>query len=252
MGQYAAEVALAYLYPTVMLTSAICCITSGVAWAHWRYVLNACPETDCGCVLHGRTTYLSFEGGHIAYCHFATYGLLLPLLFAIVLGIYHVYRVCMGTAKRKSGTTTIRQRSGDMIVVTTESELSDNGISPYYWIPALTIAGIMAVYTLVYASIFTDGFEVTCKQYREALLKEIQGVGNIVPVIKGRLSCAAVFDFMDYLVESVSWERRRYGRINTAVCLYMGLISAWLAVFAWIGIIVINTVQMKKTRGARV
>lgn len=110
MSQYGAEKALAFFYPLVMITSVICCITSAVAWTHWRYVLNACPDTNCGCFLHGRSTYTSFEGGHIAYCHYATYGLVLPLIFAVIFGLYHVYRICMGTAKRKSGTTTIRQR----------------------------------------------------------------------------------------------------------------------------------------------
>jgi len=105
-----------------------------------------------------------------------------------------------------------------MIVVTTESELTPDGLSPYYCkyihckkidifndcsflgLPATVISVIMAIYQLIYASIFTDGFQVTCKQYRESVLKEIQGVGNIVPVIKARLSCSAIFDFMDFLV----------------------------------------------------
>ncbi|XP_014095499.1 uncharacterized protein [Bactrocera oleae] len=249
---YGAEKTLAYLYPLIIGTSVICCITSGVAWAHWRYVLNACPESNCGCILHGRSTYSSFEGGHIAYCHFATYGLIFPLLFAIVLGIYHAYRICMGTTKRKAGTTTIRHRTGDMIVVTAESELTHNGISPYYWTPAAGISCVMAVYTLIYAAIYSDGFRVTCKQYSESLLKELQGAGNIVPVIKGRLSCDAIFDFMDYLVESISYERRKYGRINTGACLYMTLICSWLTVIFWIMITVVNVMQARRTQSARV
>lgn len=163
-----------------------------------------------------------------------------------------------------------------MIVVTAESELTPDGLSPYYckfvlWslpicaslltydsfgsflgLPATVISVIMAVYQLIYAAIFTDGFEVTCKQYRESLLKEIQGVGNIVPAIKARLSCAAIFDFMDFLVESISYERRRYGRINTAACLYITLILSWFILFAWIIISIINVVNLRRTRSARV
>lgn len=105
---------------------------------------------------------------------------------------------------------------------------------------------------MIYAAIFTDGFEETCKNYRESLLKEITGFGNIVPVIKGRLSCSAVFDFMDYLVVTVSYERRKYGRINSSICFYMTLIFAWFAVFGWIVIAIINIVQAKKTKAARV
>lgn len=143
-------------------------------------------------------------------------------------------------------------RSGDVVVVTTESELNRNDVSPYYWLPCSLISGILTIYTLVYASIYTSGFESTCKQYREALLKEIQGVGNIVPVIKGRLSCSAIFDFMDYLVESIRYERRRYGRINSAICFYFTLIFSWLAVIALLLITVINIVQMRRTRPVRI
>ncbi|XP_075159561.1 uncharacterized protein LOC142232778 [Haematobia irritans] len=249
---YGAERYLAYLYPIVIASSIICCITAGIGWTHWRYVLNGCPETNCGCFLYGRNAFRSFDGGHIAYCYFATYGLIFPLLFCIVLGIYHVYRVCMGVGKRKSGTTTIRQRSGDMIVVTTESEITANDVSPYYWMPTSIIACIMAIYTLVYSSIFTDGYHVTCKHYREALLKDIQGIGNIVSVIQGRLSCSAVFDFMDYLVYNDNPERHRYGRINSAICFNLTLVFGWLAVISWIAIAVINIVQTRRTKAARV
>lgn len=107
---YGAERAFSFLYPFVIVGSAICCITSAVAWSHWRYVLNACPDTNCGCVLHGRSRYSGFEGGNIAYCHYATFGLILPLIFAVVLGVYHCYRMCIGKGKPKAGTTTIRQR----------------------------------------------------------------------------------------------------------------------------------------------
>ena len=110
----------------------------------------------------------------------------------------------------------------------------------------------MAIYTLIYASIFTDGFAGTCKEYREAVLKEIQGVGNIVPVIKSRLSCSAIFDFMDYLVQSSSYERRKYGHINSSLCFHLTLIFAWFAVFGWIVIAIINIVQTKRTKPARV
>lgn len=157
--------------------------------------------------------------------------------------------------------------------MTAESELTPDGLSPYYCkflimifplpltndsldsllgLPSTVISVIMTIYQLIYAAIFTDGFEVTCKQYRESLLKEIQGVGNIVPAIKARLSCAAVFDFMDYLVESISYERRRYGRINTAACLYITLILSWFVLFAWIIISIINVVHLRRTRSARV
>ena len=110
MDQYSAEKGLAIFYPIVIALSFICSVTSAIAWTHWKYVLDACPETNCGCYLYGRTTYTYFEGGHIAYCHLAVYGLILPIIFGVIFGCYHVYRVCMGTGKRRSGKTHIRQR----------------------------------------------------------------------------------------------------------------------------------------------
>lgn len=144
------------------------------------------------------------------------------------------------------------RRSGDVVVVTTESEISYDGISPYYWTPCSIIAVLLAVYNLVYASVFTAGYDVTCTQYRETLLKEIQSVGNLVHVIKSRLSCSAIFDFMDYLIESTSYERRIDGRINTAICIHFTLIFAWTAVLAWSAIATINIVQAKRSSPARV
>jgi len=197
--------------------------------------------------------YSTFEGGHIAYCHFAAYGVALPIIFSIIFGCYHVYRVCMGKGKPRSGTATVRQRSGEVIVVTTEAEMLYNAISPNYWVPASVISCILSLYMLIYASIFTDGFETSCKQYRETVLKQIQGFGNIVPVIKGRLSCGAIFDFMDYLEkEVITWDRRRYGKINTAACMYIALISAWMIVFSWLFISVINIIQSKRSQKLRV
>lgn len=107
---YRTEKQLSLLYPLIIGTSVSCCITSAMAWNHWKYVLNICPLTNCGCFLYGRSTYNMFEGGHISYCHFATYGLIIPLVLSIFYGIYHGYRICMGTAKRKSAATTLRQR----------------------------------------------------------------------------------------------------------------------------------------------
>lgn len=107
---YRTEKQLSLLYPLIIGTSVSCCITSAMAWNHWKYVLNICPLTNCGCFLYGRSTYNMFEGGHISYCHFATYGLIIPLILSISYGIYHGYRICMGTAKRKSAATTLRQR----------------------------------------------------------------------------------------------------------------------------------------------
>ncbi|XP_055372241.1 uncharacterized protein LOC129606145 [Condylostylus longicornis] len=253
MDQYSAEKGLAIFYPLIILLSFICTVCSTVLWNHWKYVLDLCPETNCGCFLYGRSTYSTYEGGHIAYCHFAAYGMVFPIIFSLIFGSYHVYRVCMGKGKPRTGTATVRQRSCEVVVVTTEAEMLYNEISPNYWKPATVVSCFMLLYMLVYSSIYTDGFETSCKQYRETVLKQIQGFGNIVPVIKGRLSCAAIFDFMDYLEkEIVTWDRRRYGRINSAACFYITLVGAWMIVFSWLIITVINIIQLRRSRALRV
>jgi len=110
MDQYNHEKKLSILYPLIGFFSLVACITSAIAWNHWKFVLDVCVETNCGCILNGFTTLTYFTGGHVAYCHWATYGPLLSILFCVIFGLYHVFRVCMGTGKSRTGTTTVKQR----------------------------------------------------------------------------------------------------------------------------------------------
>lgn len=252
MDQFTIERGLAILYPLIIALSFICCVTSAVAWTHWKYVLDTCIETNCGCYLFGLSSRTYFTGGHVAYCHFAVYGLVFPVIFAIIFGCFHVFRVCMGSGKRKTGTATVKQRSGEMIVITTQSEVQDNDVSPYYWTPSSVISAIMSLYTLIYAAIYTAGFNQSCNQYRIELIKYIQATGNLVGAIQGRISCAAVFDFMDFLHADVAMDRRRYDRINSPACYYMALISGWFAVFLWIATVWINIMGARLSRAVRV
>lgn len=51
--------------------------------------------------------------------------------------------------------------------LTIEQELHElDTISPYYWMPTTVIAVVLLIYSIVHASILTDGFFKTCKQYR--------------------------------------------------------------------------------------
>lgn len=137
--------------------------------------------------------------------------------------------------------------------MTTRSEVSnDNDVSPYYWIPAAVAAGIMIVYSLVHASMFLDGFLYSCRQYRNELIKYMRASGPMVLAVQGRITCASVFDFMDYLHPDVSFERRRIDRINTSICLLLGLITTWLTVILWIAVFIINVIQARRSRTLRV
>lgn len=270
MDETKREKLLAISYPLLIACGFICCVTSATAWNHWKYVLDTCVnEINCGCILNGISTITYFTGGHVAYCHVATFALLFPMLAAFILGSYHVWRVCMSS--NHSRTHTMRQRyycemraqllgqkknpfsyrSGDIIVMTSRAEVSDNGISPNYWVPAAIISIVMFIFTLIYASLYLNGFLQSCRQYRNELIKYMRATGPMVAAVQGRISCPAVFDFMDYLHPDVSFDRRRLDRINTPMCLVLSLIGAWVSVGLWLVVSIINVVQARGTRKLR-
>lgn len=254
------EKLLAIFYPLVVACGFICSVTTAVAWNHWKYVLDTCVqssytsiyEVNCGCILKGLSTITYFIGGHVGYCHWATFGLLLPIFVAIIFGCYHVWRVCFGVRRRRYAQHTVRQRSADIIVMTAKTEMTDNEVSPYWWIPASVAAIIMFIYTLVHAAMYLDGFLQSCRQYRNEIIKYVHATGPLVAAIHGRLTCSSVFDFMDYLHPDVSFDRRRIDRINTSVCLILALITAWVGVCLWLGIFIINVIQARRSRNLRV
>lgn len=73
-----------------------------------------------------------------------------------------------------------------------------------------------------------------------------------VQALQGRITCPAVLDFMDYLQPDPSFDRRRIDRINTAACLVLALIATWVSVGLWLGILIINAVQARRSRHLRV
>jgi hypothetical protein len=73
-----------------------------------------------------------------------------------------------------------------------------------------------------------------------------------VGVIQSRLTCGAVFDFMDYLHEDLSYERRRDYRINTSIPFILAVLSAWVVVLCWVGILVVNFMRYRQSRPLRI
>lgn len=148
----------------------------------------------------------------------------------------------------------IHYRSGDIIVMTARTEITGTivDISPNYWIPSTISAALMCLYTVVHASMLLDGYLQTCRQYRIELLRFMRASGPMVHALQGRITCPAVLDFMDYLHPDPSFDRRRIDRINTAACLVLALIAAWLSVALWLAIVVINAVQARRSRHLRV
>lgn len=247
MNQNKSEKYLSICYPLLVVFGLMCLITSAVAWNHWKYVLDTCVERNCGCILNGVTTISFFTGGHIAYCHYVTFALLLSIAAALVFGSYHVWRSCMSNDVRRVSRHSVRQRSGEMIIMTAQSEIDDNEISSTYWTVAAMVSGFMILYTLIHAIIYIDGAWESCKQYRNELVKHMSGTGTLVSALQGRISCNAVFDFMDYLFADVSYDRRRIDRIDTSWFLNLAIASSVGSLVLWCCICYINIVQMRRT-----
>lgn len=111
MGPYKSEKLLAYFYPILIALGFVCSVTTAVAWNHWKYVLDTCVDREnCGCILNGVSTITYFRGGHIAYCHYATFGLILSMAVALIFGSYHVFRICISTGYKRSSSHSVRQR----------------------------------------------------------------------------------------------------------------------------------------------
>lgn len=136
--------------------------------------------------------------------------------------------------------------------LTIEQEMIHEDVSPKYWGPAGTIAILMMIYSIIHATWLTAGFFSTCKQYRNQVVKQFLATGQMVGVIQGRLSCAAIFDFMDYLHPDLSFERRRDYRINTSIPFILAVASSWIVVACWLGIIIVNFARARATRHLRV
>lgn len=136
--------------------------------------------------------------------------------------------------------------------MTTRADITNDSVSPCWWMMASVLTGALFIYALVFASITTDGFLATCSQYRSELVKLLIATGPSVEVIQGRLSCGAVLDFMDYLHHTAVQMRQRHYRIDTAATLIIGLVASWLGVISLLIITIINIVQSRRNATVRV
>jgi hypothetical protein len=126
------------------------------------------------------------------------------------------------------------------------------------------VCGI-GILLIINAVTLTYGYYKTCGEYRRNLSTDSQITGQMAAVINGRLSCGAIFDFMDYLEpvtrpfqrkEYVDYNRpheeRDYERgpfINTGVSLQAAVGSAYINCVVWIAIFVNNGILLYKSRG---
>jgi hypothetical protein len=190
-SEYVAERLLAHLYAVGAIASLVTTICMTIIWLHWRVVLNTCAgsfqtypsyydERDCGCFLWGTNTQTYFVGSHVGFCYWSAFGLILPLFLCVCYGWYHIYRVCCRPVRPRQGKAQIHQRSTEILQLTVEQDIIEDEISPYFWTPAIIVAGTMFIYSLVHAIMTTHGIFMTCDRYRNQIIRNVHASGPYV------------------------------------------------------------------------
>lgn len=100
MSQYQAERQLSWCYGLIAVLLGLSAICIAVPYIHWRTTLDVCPgsyfeNTSCGCIFFGVSTFQYFNGGHNSYCLYAVFAPLPILAYAIIMALFHMYRVCI-------------------------------------------------------------------------------------------------------------------------------------------------------------
>ncbi|XP_045761469.1 uncharacterized protein LOC123864813 [Maniola jurtina] len=255
MNQYETEKRLCWAYSllTVLLVTTAICVA--IPYNHWRQTLDVCPgnwleNTNCGCIFYGVSTFQYFNGGRDSYCLYTIFAPLPILVYALVMAVFHMYRVCINNIGKYESekSTTVEEIEGESIIVTSRARVpaqSDGVI--FCWIPNACLAAVFAIYNLVHAAIMTDGFFKTCTQYRGYLVRQLHATGDHATTIHFRLSCQSIFDFMDYIQKDAP-NSRRGNFINTGIALQIALITTWFAVFLWIVVAVHTALRAYKER----
>lgn len=265
MGLHIQEKRLAFLYSAAALLSLVTIICSAVPWNHWEEILDTCLSVRCGCILCGTQTFYTFNGGNISMCYFTTLASVPAFIMAIIMSVYHGYRVCMFSSDADNTTTRMTRRNGDVAVITARTKrVADN---PGYicWTGLVILSCAIGVLLIINAGILTYGYYSTCREYRQGLSKNSQITGQMAAAINVRLSCGAIFDFMDYLEpvtrpfqrkEYVNYdhphEERDFQRgpfINTGLSLQIAISSAWMNCVVWIVIFVSNSILVFNEKG---
>ncbi|KAK2581997.1 hypothetical protein KPH14_002433 [Odynerus spinipes] len=241
-----AEGLLAILYSGAMILSIISLTCLTVTWQHWEFTLDVCISVNCGCILYGINTFSTFMGGDIKLCHFGVYGLVPAIVIGLCLGLYHIYRCCINRGLDKPRVMTYNENrisANDRVVV-----IGPKTRIPFkQWMPSAFCAALIACLSLAHAVVVTDGFHKTCEQYKRGLIQLLGSMGREAHVIRQRLACGAIFDYMDYLQPDTNnfW---RGEEINTGVALQLAIVCTWLNFFSWVIIFFLCFIMARKKR----
>lgn len=110
MGLHEREKRLAYLYSVTAMLSLVTIICSAVPWNHWEEILDTSLSVRSGCILYGTQTFRTFNGGAISMCYFTTLASVPAFIIAIIMTVYHGYRVCMFSSDADNMTAKMRRR----------------------------------------------------------------------------------------------------------------------------------------------
>lgn len=80
-----------------------------------------------------------------------------------------------------------------------------------------------------------------------SLLQQLHATGDHATAIHFRLTCQAIFDFMDYIQKDAP-NSRRGDFINTGIALQIALLTSWLSVILWIVVVIHTAIRAYKER----
>ncbi|CAB0030787.1 unnamed protein product [Trichogramma brassicae] len=258
-----AEKILYILYSFCAIASIISMVSLIVPWQHWAFTLAVSSPSveNCECILNGVATFSTFMGGNVRACHFGAYGLLPCIVFSTIMASYHGYRSCISRTLSPPRTVTLqrvyRGSRGQRVTMSKESEnfsyvldktnLDDQifNVAPKqrylfgHWMSMSIATLFLCVLSFCHTVVITDGYFKTCSQYRNNLGKLLHSTGEEIKVIRNRLSCGAIFDYMDYIQpDANNW--RRGESINTGLALQLSITTSSINFFLLIIICLIN------------
>lgn len=246
---------LALLYDAAAVLSVVTAAASTAVWLHWSEILDNCASRYCGCILFGESSPIMFSGGQIQLCHFVSFASLPVLAVALILSCYYGYKACMykKVTKRSSN-----RRNGRTLAVAksaAEDPLASYGKMLPTWRIILMVTSLLcALVLLAAAMVLTAGYHASCAQYRETAVQNLGILGQAAAAVYDRLSCGAIYDFMDFMEPHnrpflakvgqedyypLSQQRDRYrgDLIDTGGALMAAIVSCWLNFVVWVALV---------------
>ncbi|XP_025409188.1 uncharacterized protein LOC112682716 [Sipha flava] len=215
----------------VSSAAAACCFLT--VWSYWYRELDAdCADAyDCTCLLFGSSLANGFVGGDRSVCRYVFYSMAASAALAAYASAYYGCKslLCRRTGHRPVPSArppeTSPQITGSTVCLT-------------------IILVLMALNMLITSIVLSNGYISTCSQYVHRVKSFLMVTGNMVELVSNRMSCATIYDFMDYLQppsQQLTYEllhrhkiNPRDNIINTSTLLITSILLSWLNTSVWI------------------